>query len=306
MAEYPSMRDLDLTSLRLLVAACELGNIARAAAQEHIAASAISKRIAQMERDLGQPLLVRGRRGVRPTEAGRAVLEHARSVLFTIERMESDLSAYGGGLRGHVRMLASPSAIAEALLDDVAGFMREDANRNIKVDIEERLTREIAQALRDGSASVGVCWDTGDMLEVERRPYRHDDLALAVHPDHPLASRASLRFNETLEVQHVGLPPSSAVQIMLRREAIQAGRTIDYRVIVSNFDAAFRVVAANLAVGVLPMQIGAQYEALLGVRMIPLSDSWARRRFVICFRDEDGLPPAARRMVEHLVRLGAS
>lgn len=299
------MRDLDLTSLRLLIATCEHGNIARAATQEHIAASAISKRIAQLERDLGQALLVRGRRGVRPTEAGQAVLEHARSVLFTIERMESDLSAYGGGLRGHVRMLASPSAIAEALLDDVAAFMREDANRNIKVDIEERLTREIARALRDGIASVGVCWDTGDLVDVERRSYRHDDLALAVHADHPLARRDSLRFEETLDVQHVGLPPSSSVQIMLRREAIQAGRAIDYRVIVSNFDAAFRVVAANLAVGVLPMQIGAQYEALLGVRMIPLSDAWARRRFVICFRDEDGLPPAARRMVEHLTRMGS-
>jgi DNA-binding transcriptional LysR family regulator len=181
------MRDFDIVSLRLFVATCEHGNIARAGEQEHIAASAISKRIAQMEAASGMKLLQRGRRGVQPTAAGRAVLEHARSVLFTLGRLESDLSAYGDGLRGHVRLLASPSAIAEALLDDVATFMRQPANRGIKVDIEERLTRDIVGMLADGSASVGVCWDNTSLEGVEHRAYRHDRLALAVPLDHPLA-----------------------------------------------------------------------------------------------------------------------
>jgi DNA-binding transcriptional LysR family regulator len=299
------MRDLDITTLRLLVAVCEHQSIARAAEQAHIAASAISKRIAQMEADVGMKLLVRGRRGVQPTSAGRAVLEHARTVLFTMDRIESDLSAYGGGLRGHVRLLASPSAMAEALPDDVAAFMRAPANRNIKVDIEERLTREIAQALREGSASVGVCWHNTDLGELDHRPYRDDDLALAVHPDHALARRKSLAFEETLDFQHVGQPPASSVQIMLQRAAARAGRTIDYRVVVSNFDAAFRVVAANLAVGVIPLQVGKQYAPVRKVKMVPLTDSWAHRPFVVCFRDHDALQPAAQRLVDHLVRAAA-
>ncbi|HEX2117382.1 MAG TPA: LysR family transcriptional regulator, partial [Alphaproteobacteria bacterium] len=153
------MRDLDLTSLRLWVAVCDHRNIARAAEAEHITASAISKRITQMETALGRPLLTRGRRGVEPTPAGYALLEHARTMLFTLERIESDVAAGGGGLSGYVRMLATPSAIAEALLDDVAAFMKAPRNRGVKVDIEERLTRDIVGALRDGVASIGICWD---------------------------------------------------------------------------------------------------------------------------------------------------
>jgi DNA-binding transcriptional LysR family regulator len=295
------MRDLDLKTLRLLVAVCEHQNMARAAAQEHIEPSAVSKRIAQLESDLGTPLLVRSRRGVSPTPAGVAVLEHARNILFTLDRMAGDAASFSSGVKGHVRLLASASAIAESLLDDIASFMREPANRNIKVDVEERMSRDLVRQVREGGASIGVCWDSADMQGLEHRPYRRDRLALAVHPDHPLARKKTLRFEQTLDHEHVGLQPSSAVYTMLQRAAAKVGRTVSIRVIVSNFDAAFRVVAANLGVGVIPVEVGGRYAESLGVKLIPLTDAWAQRRFAICFQDMDALQPAVRRMVDHLV-----
>jgi DNA-binding transcriptional LysR family regulator len=294
------MRDIDLKTLRLMVAVCDHQNMARAAEQEHIEPSAISKRIAQLESDLGTPLLVRGQRGVKPTPAGAALLEHARSVLFTMDRIASDVASFSSGIKGQVRLVATASAIAEALLDDLASFMREPANQNVKVDIEERYSRDLIRLLREGTASVGVCWDSVDMAGLRHRPYRRDRLALAVHPDHPLAHRKTLRFEQTLDHEHVGLPPSSAVNTMLQRAAARVGRTVRYRVIVSNFDATFRVVAANLAISVVPVEVSGSYASMLGIKVIPLSDSWAQRRFAICFQDFDALQPAAQRMVDHL------
>ena len=107
------MRDIDLKTLRLLVAVCDHQNMARAAAQEHIEPSAISKRIAQLESDLGTPLLLRSRRGVQPTPAGLALLEHARTVLFTMDRIASDVASFSSGVKGRVRLVATVSAIAE-------------------------------------------------------------------------------------------------------------------------------------------------------------------------------------------------
>ena len=301
MRDDAAMKDLDLKTLRLLVAVCEQQNIARAAELEHIEPSAISKRIAQLEATLGTTLLVRARRGVQPTPAGLALIEHARTVLFTMDRIESDIAAFSGGLKGHVRMLASASAIAENLLDDVAAFMREPANRGIKVDIEERFSQDLLRSVRDGSASIGICWNRTEMEGVVQRPYRKDRLALAVHPDHALAHRKTLRFEQTLEWEHVGLPPSSAVHGLLQQAAAKAGHTLGYRVIVSNFDAAFRVVAANLAVSVVPSQVAAPR----GVKVIPLSDPWARRTFAICHRANEALQPPAQRMVDYLVERAA-
>ncbi|WP_119157165.1 LysR family transcriptional regulator [Caldimonas tepidiphila] len=294
------MKDLDLKTLRLLVAVCEHQNIARVAEQEHIEPSAISKRIAQMEAVLGTPLLTRVRRGVQPTAAGLALVEHARTVLFTMERLQNDLAALSRGVTGHVRLLATASAIAESLLDDVAAFMREPEHRNIKVDIEERFSQDLVRTLREGSSSVGVCWDGTDLSGLQRRAYRQDRLALAVHPQHPLVGQRELRFEQTLDHEHVGLPPSAAVHQQLQRAAASLGRTITYRVIVSNFDSAFRVVAANLGVSVIPIQVSATYEQMLGIRSIPLTDPWAERNFAICFRDCQALQPAAQRMVDYL------
>jgi DNA-binding transcriptional LysR family regulator len=294
------MKDLDVKSLRLLVAVCEHQNIKRAAEQEHIEPSAISKRIALLEEQLGTLLLTRGRRGVAPTPAGEALLEHARTLLFTLERIEQDVAALAGGVKGQVRLAASASAIAEALLDDVAAFLREPAHRNIKVDIEEQLSRDIVRALREGSASVGVCWDSVDLAGLQHRLYHTDHLALAVHPEHPLAAEPSLRFEQTLAYEHVGLPPSSAVNIMLRQAAARVDGTLAYRAIVSTFDAALRVVAAGLGISVIPAQVGQRYAPMLGIRVVPLSEDWALRRFVVCYRDFDTLQPAAQRMVEYL------
>jgi len=88
---------------------------------------------------------------------------------------------------------------------------------------------------------------------------------------------------------------------MLQRAAARAGRTISWRVIVSNFDAAFRVVAAGLGVSVVPMEVSGPYVASMEVKVVPLADAWAERGFAVCFASQRELQPAAARLVEHLV-----
>lgn len=294
------MLDLDLKSLRLLVAVCDHSNIKLAAEQEHIEPSAISKRIAQLEASLGTKLLVRNRRGVEPTAAGLALLEHARNMMFTAERIQSDVASFNRGIKGQVKLVASASAIAESLLDDIADFMRDPSNQNIQIDIEERFSRELVRLVADGGASIGVCWDNVDFQGLERRPYRRDDLALVVHQDHPLATRNSVSFEQTLKYEHVGLPPATAVHTMLGRAAARTGHAIRYRAIVSNFDAELRVVAAGLGISITPRQIAKRYEKLYDIRVISLSDTFSDRRFAICFHGRDSLQPAALRLVDFL------
>lgn len=93
------MRDLDITTLRLFISVCETGNIARAGERASIVGSAISKRLAQLEDTVGAKLLTRKRRGVEPTEAGETLLEHARAILASSDRIERDMSAYASGVK---------------------------------------------------------------------------------------------------------------------------------------------------------------------------------------------------------------
>lgn len=217
------MRSLDLQTLRLFVAVCEQRNIARAAERESIVGSAVSKRLAQLEDTLGTRLLVRRRHGVAPTPAGETLLEHAREMLATAGRIERDMAGFATGVRGHVRMLVTASVMAESLADDVAAFLQEPAHRDIQVSMEERVSPEVVRGVREGSASLGICWDAADLQGLHTRAYRSDHLAIAAHPSHPVAALETVRFADVLGYEFVSMPALSAVQVLLARAAALEG-----------------------------------------------------------------------------------
>ena len=242
---------------------------------------------------------MRARRGVQPTPAGLALLEHARSVLFTMDRMVSDASAFSSGVKGHVRLVATASAIAESLLDDIAAFMREPANRNIKVDVEERLSRDLVRQLRDGMASVGVCWDTSTSQGLAQSPYRRDRLGLAVHRRPPAgrAPVAALRADARLRARRPAADDRGARDAAACRGARRAHRLVPRH----RLQLRRRVPRRRRqpGVSVVPVEVGRRSARHPGVMPIPC-DAWAERRFAICFRTLESLPPAAQRLVEHL------
>ncbi len=86
---------LDIITARLFVSVLEEGSIAGAARCEAIAASAISKRISELEQRLGQVLLRRHAGGVEVTAAGAAVLRRARNLLHEAGQLEAELRRAG-------------------------------------------------------------------------------------------------------------------------------------------------------------------------------------------------------------------
>jgi len=298
------MRDLDLISLRLFAASCDHRNIARAAEEANIGASAISKRLAQLEEAVGAPLFERHRRGVVPTPAGDLLLEHARAMLAGSDRLARDMADYGRGIKGQVRVLATISSIAEFLPDDIADFMKQPGHAQIRVDIAEGLSSAMAGAVREGLAPLGVTWDAADLAGLKTRPYRSDHLAIVAHPSHPVARLKRCTFAQTLAWEHVGLPASSAVHTMLARAAAIHGTPLNYRAVVSTFDASLRCVRAGLGIAVVPREVVESTMDRDAFAVVPLSDTWARRRFSICYRDEASLSPSARLLLDHLERAG--
>lgn len=289
---------VDLVTLRLFVAVCEEASIAHAAEREAIVASAVSKRIADLEENVGTPLLLRHRAGVTPTPAGEALLQHARSILRSVEKMQGELSEYAIGIRGHIHIYASISAIVEFLPDDISAFAAK--HENIRVGLEERVSKQVIRAVEEDSTAIGICWDFVDTGDLQVIPYKTDHLMAVVHENHPIAGRDSISFEETLEFDHVGQHPDSMMNLFLRRVASKNGKEVINRIHVTTFEAACRIVQANLALSIIPAEAIRPYQASLGLRAIPLTDTWAHRRFVICLRDYEALPVPARLFVDFL------
>lgn len=294
------MRDLDLTTLRLFVTVCETGNMRRASEEANMVASAVSKRLAQLEDTVGARLLLRKRHGVAPTPAGETLLQHARSMLMSARLIERDMAGHAAGLQGRVNVLATASVMAESLADHIARFLKEPAHRNIQIDLEERISPEVVRGIREGVAALGICWDAAETGLLHTRTYTHDHLCVAVRHDHPLASRESVHLADTLDYEQVIMPIHSAVEVMLQREASLLGKRLLHRVIVTNFEAAMRVVRADLAIAVVPREVTPLHAQAWGLKILPLLEPWARRRFVLCHRGEETLTPAAQLLLEAL------
>jgi DNA-binding transcriptional LysR family regulator len=288
----------DLADLSLFRHVADAGSITRGAERAHLALAAASTRIRRMEDALGVKLLTRGRQGVAPTQAGRTLLQHARAILRESERLQEDLSAYGGGRAGQIRVLSNTNALTEFLPEALGSFLA--AHPNISVDLEERLSDEIVGLLAEDVADLGIVAGTVDTGTLETYPFRRDRFVLAVAKSDPLARRTKVSFADVLDRDFVGLDRASALQRFLAGKAVRIGRPLRLRVQLRSFDAVCRMVECKVGIGIVPETTARRVAKTVQIAVVPLSDPWAVRDLTICIRKLAELPLYARQLVEHL------
>ena len=288
----------DLVDLSLFRHVVEAGSITRGALKANLALGAASTRIRHMEESLGAPLLTRGRQGVAPTQAGRALLTHARAILQQTERLREDLGAFAGASVGQIRVLSNTNALAEFLPEALSAFLA--AHPQVSVELEERLSDEIVGLIAEGVADIGIVAGTVDTGALTTFPFRKDRFVLAVARGHALAKRSEIAFADVLEQNFVGLDRSSAIQRFLSDKAARIGKPLRLRIQLRSFDAVCRMVESNVGIGIVPETTARRAAKTMAIATVALKDSWALRELTICVRDLDELPNFARQLVEYL------
>ncbi|HPX60809.1 MAG TPA: LysR family transcriptional regulator [Deltaproteobacteria bacterium] len=293
---------IDPFSLKLFVAVVEEGTIAAAADREHIAASAVSKRISELESLFRTPLVTRTNKGVVPTDAGVTLLHLARGVLNDLSNMALQISEYSSGVRGHVRLCANISSINQFLPREIGTFM--ELHPQIHIHLEENVSEGIIRAVADSTADVGIVTTATQRPDLEFYPYHNDQLIVIVPKDHALAQRKSICFSETLDYDYVGLRVGSSLHRQIVRTAENLGRPLKLRIQVGSFDALCLMVEAGLGIGIVPKGAAKPYFKGLRLHPIDLNEPWARRELKICVRTFNTLPVAAQMFVRHLQNKG--
>lgn len=288
----------DIPDLSLFRHVVEAGSITQGAARANLALAAASTRIRNMEDAIGAPLLIRNRQGVTPTQAGRTLLQHARTILSQAERLREDLGAYSGGFFSQVRILSNTNALTEFLPDVLSPFLA--AHPHVSVDLEERLSDEIVGLIGEGVGDIGIVAGTVDTSRLVTFPFRSDRFVLVVSRDHPLARREKATFADVLDYDFVGLDRASALQRFLADKASRIGRPLKLRVQLRSFDGVCRLVERNAGIGIVPETTVRWAERSMAIKAVDLTDTWALRDLTICVRDVATLSPFARQLVEHM------
>ncbi len=288
----------DIQTLRLFLAIAREGSIAQAAAKEHLVASAVSKRISDLEESIGAPLFYRHRRGVKLTLAGNELLVHADRVMAELAKLDGALSNYANGVKGQIRLVANTSAIVQFLPQDLSSFLK--LHPTIKIDLEEHTSEAVHKMLEDDSADLGIMVPQRPLNELQSCLYRVDELMVIMPPDHPLAEHQSLRFADTLKFDYVGLPRGSSLCNTLVDAAEGLGLSLRLRIQATSFDGLRRMAALGLGIGILPRGSVEPFLQADHLVAIPLDESWAKRELMLVSRDLDTLPLLARTLHAHL------
>jgi DNA-binding transcriptional LysR family regulator len=289
----------DLVDLRLMVHIAEANSLTRGAEGSHISLPSASTRIKNLEESIGTKLLYRTSQGVTLTPPGQAFVHHARLVLGQIESLRGDMQEYAKGVKGHLRVFANTTALGEFLPPVLRTYLL--SHPDVNIDLKERLSHDIVRAVTEGQTDIGIVAGHVRTENLEVIPYRQDRLALVVPVGHALAQTGSIDFEQTLELDHVGLQESSAIHAFLRQVCDGLHRRLPLRIQVGNFEAACRMIEASVGVGILPESAARRHAQTMAIRIVRLNDEWSLRALLICMRKLDALPSFARDLVDLLV-----
>jgi DNA-binding transcriptional LysR family regulator len=196
----------DVKQLRVLKAVSDHGSFSAAADALSYSQPAISQQIAALEKRAGTTLVDRGSRGVRLTDAGRALVDHAEVVIARLAAAEAELEAIAGIRGGRVRLASFPTAGASVLPPAVAEF--NSRHPEVELSFVEREPEEAAQMLRAAELEIAIVfeYDKLNPTEFERfyegielHPLVDDPMYLALPRDHPLGRKSRVRLQDVAE-----------------------------------------------------------------------------------------------------------
>jgi len=197
---------LDVKRLRVLREVAARGSFSAAADSLDYTQSAVSQQIAALEREAGTRLVDRSARGVRPTEAGRALVRHADVILARLADAEAELEALAGLRGGRLRLVSFASAGATIMPRAIALFR--ERHPAVELSLEAAEPDEALAKVKAGEADVALTIDAPfcavEDEGIEQVHLLEDPMYVAMPAGHPLAAKPKIRLGELRDDAWIG------------------------------------------------------------------------------------------------------
>lgn len=292
---------LHVGRLQVLCEVVRRGSFSSAADALSYTQSAVSQAIARLEAEVGATLVIRDRRGTRPTAAGATLVEHAELIFAQIEAAEAELAAVLGVRGGRLRVASFPSAGATLLPLAVATFRR--GHPDVTLTLAEGEPEEIAPRLRAGEFDLALLFRFPGAGEQLGRGLRtvgllEDPLHVALPAEHRLAAKQALRLEDLRDEDWVQTSASSPCARHVVRVCLAAGFEPRVTFESDDFETVQGLVAAGVGVALVPRLALARVHPQVVVR--ELAPESPAREVVAATPPGPGVAPAARTMIKIL------
>lgn len=213
------------TALRYFLEVVRTGSVNAAAQKLRVAASAVSRQVANLERELETELFERRPRGMVPTRAGEVLADYAQRVALESEAIVGELRELGGEGRGLVRLGVTEGFTISFIPDVIHGFRQ--SHPDVSFDIKAMSPAVVTEQVRIGAIDLGLTF----ALQTERGIAIHWQKPLAtcafVAHDHPLAKLPDVSIDELLAHPIVMLDGEATVRRVMNHYCSGRGLTLD-------------------------------------------------------------------------------
>ncbi|MHB8490632.1 MAG: LysR family transcriptional regulator [Solirubrobacteraceae bacterium] len=249
---------LNVGRLRVLVEVARRGSFSAAADALSYTQSAISQQIATLEAETGVTLLERRPRGVTPTAAGQALVEHTEGIMARLDAAEAELAAIAGLRGGQLRMASFPTAGATLMPLAIATFRAR--HPAVELTLAEGEPEEIAPRLRAGRFDIALLFRFGESSAEEaavgeglKTVHLLDDpMYLALPAEHRLAKRSAIRLADLRDEAWVQTSHTSACARYVVRSCHAAGFEPNVSFESDDYLTVQGLVAAGVGVALIP------------------------------------------------------
>ncbi|OTA41387.1 MAG: hypothetical protein A6D92_07220, partial [Symbiobacterium thermophilum] len=229
-------------------------------------------RIQALEKELGQQLFERRPRGVRLTDAGRALLPHAERVLQDIKRARQavlDLqTASGGTLSVGSALTTSAYLLPDILLRFKRGYP------NVEVLVHTGRSHQVQQLVLDDTVQVGLVHaPLPSHAEIVSYPLSEEPILLVVPPDHPVARHSEVTLDELTQESFITTDRASGYWALVEQWWASQGFVPHITMELDSIEAAKRMVLCGLGLTMLPYSTVKSEIELSQVVAVPLANS---------------------------------
>lgn len=194
------------STLRYFNAVARLGSIRKAADRLHVAPSALSRQIAQLEHELDAVLFERSKSGLRLTAAGEVLARHSHRIFRDIDRARSGIDDLRGLRRGEVSLWVIEGFVRGVLPNILAEF--QNRYPAVAFKVQTASTDRIIEALLEDEADIGITFNAAPRAEIETIAEFPEPMSCLVTPDHRYADRQQLSLQDICK-EPLALPDHS-------------------------------------------------------------------------------------------------
>lgn len=277
-----------LRQLRVFQSVAQTRNFSRTGETVGLTQPAVSRAIAELERELGLRLLDRTTREVELTEAGRSLATRLDRALDELDATLADVAALADADGGKVRVASSPTLSAYLMPDCIAACTREAPR--VRFLLLDRIQQDVLESVRGGEVDFGVTVEPADAEAFDSETIMHDPFVLVCRRDHVLAARAQVAWKKLKGQPLVLLDYASGSRRLIDRQL--SHHAIDALVVqqTGHTHTAFSMVEAGLGVTITPGLSTASLPAsLVALSLTPV----ARRAITLIRRRHRSLSPVA-------------